>query len=82
MSSPRINPLDDWLRSGPGCIFGISEIEALNKAHGLYIEFGGKLDYDLFCHWLKSAGYLPCPQCKNWDTGQYETRLQLPERVN
>ena len=76
---PNINPLDSWLRSGPGLITGATEVDACETAHAKFMDDGGRLEFEDFCDALRSAGYLPGTQFKNHDTGAYVTRLQLPE---
>lgn len=75
-----VNPLDSWLRSGPGAFFGRDEQEACENAYAAFIGSGGRLEYHEFVIALDAAGRLPAQQFKNHDTGEFWTRLQLPQR--
>lgn len=75
----KVNPLSVWIGSGPGDIRGATQDEAFRKAHASYQNYGGKLTFEEFKVALLSAGYMGT-QFMNWGTGDYEHRLQLPER--
>ena len=77
----RVNPLTDWIGSCPGDIRGATQEEAFRKAYEHYHDYGGKLNFEEFKVALLSAGYMGT-QFMNWGTGNYEHRLQLPERRN
>ncbi len=78
---PRhLNPLAHWLGSLPGPIIGPSLDEALAKAQAAYEASGGApMEPEAFKLALKSAGYLPCRQYLDPDTGEWVNMLQLPE---
>lgn len=78
----NINPLDSWLRSGPGVIFGRDEADAVENAFAVYLADGGRLEYFEFVAALREAGYLPAQQYRTHGEGggaDFVSRIQLPQ---